>query len=94
MGDVTADIRQQLNLPENVRGAVVEQVRPASPADEAGLQPGDVVLEVNRKATGTAEQFISAVHGSPDGHDLLLLVWSKGNASYRTVRVNGDGQNG
>lgn len=92
--DATSDVRQQLNLPDNLKGAVVENVRPASPADDAGLQPGDVVLEVNRKSTPSANQFVSAVHGNPAGKDLLLLVWSKGNASYRTVHLSGENQNG
>ena len=46
---------------------------------------------MNRKPTDSASQFVSQVHGSQQG-DLLLLVWSKGNASYRTLRA--DGQNG
>jgi serine protease Do len=91
VGDVTADARQQLQIPENLHGAVVENVRPASPAEDAGLQPGDIILEVNRKPTSSAEQFVSQVHGT-DGKDLLLLVWSKGNASYRTLRA--EQQNG
>lgn len=91
VGDLTQDARQQLQIPGSVQGAVVEQVRPASPADDAGLQPGDVILEVNRKATDNASQFVSQVHSSAAG-DLLLLVWSHGNASYRTVHP--DGQNG
>ncbi len=91
VGDLTPDERQQLQVPADVRGAVVQQVRPASPAEDAGLQPGDVILEVNRRPTGSANGFVSQVHGSAQG-DLLLLVWSKGNASYRTVRP--EGQNG
>ncbi len=91
VADLTQDARQQFRVPAEVRGAVVENVRPASPADDAGLQPGDVILEVNRKPLGSAEQFVNAVHGVANGHDLLLLVWSKGNASYRTVRA---GENG
>ena len=91
VGDLTADARQELQVPASVHGAIVEQVRPRSPAEDAGLQPGDVILEVNRKATDSASQFVSQVHGSGQG-DLLLLVWSKGNASYRTVHP--DGQNG
>ncbi|MEO6803434.1 MAG: Do family serine endopeptidase [Granulicella sp.] len=83
--DLTADVRQQLNIPAQVHGVAVEQVRPASPADEAGLAPGDVILEVNRHAIPSADQFVSAVHANPAGKDLLLLVWSKGNASYRVV---------
>ncbi len=91
VGDLTSDARQQLQVPASVQGAVVEQVRPASPADDAGLQPGDVILEVNRKPTDSAKQFVGQVYGSGEG-DILLLVWSKGNASYRTVRA--EGQNG
>ncbi|MGI4829920.1 MAG: Do family serine endopeptidase [Janthinobacterium lividum] len=92
VGDLTANTREQLNVPDNVHGAVVETVRPASPAEDAGLQPGDVILQVNRQPTTSANQFVGEVHGKAEGQDLLLLVWSKGNASYRTLR--GDGQNG
>ena len=94
VADLTPEARQELHVPETVHGAVVENVRPASPADDAGLQPGDVVLEVNRQATGSADQFVSKVHGTPAGKDMLLLVWSKGNASYRTLHADGAGQNG
>ncbi len=93
VADLTADTRQQLNVPDNVHGAVVENVRPGSPADDAQLQPGDVILQVNRKPTDSANQFASEVHGTENG-DLLLLVWSKGNASYRTLHPNAEGQNG
>ena len=85
VADLTSDVRQQIDAPESLKGAVIEQVRPGSPAEEAGLQPGDVVLEVNRHATTSAEAFANAVRQNADGKDLLLLVWSKGNASYRTV---------
>jgi serine protease Do len=90
---LNGDTRQQLNIPQSVNGAVVENVRPGSAADDAGLQPGDVILEVNRHSTTSADQFVSAVHASPSDHDLLLLVWSKGNASYRTLRPDSS-QNG
>ncbi len=93
VGDLTSDTRQQLNVPDNLHGAVIENVRPASPAEDAGLQPGDIVLQVNRKPTTSADQFASQVHGSND-QDLLLLVWSKGNTSYRTLRSDSAQQNG
>jgi len=92
VGDLTSEARQQIDAPDSLKGAVVENVRPASPAEEAGLQPGDVILEVNRHATASAEQFVNAVHQNPAGKDLLLLVWSKGNASYRTIHP--EDQNG
>ncbi len=95
VANLTPDVRQQLQLPEQVKGGVaVESVRPASPAEDAGIAPGDVILEVDRHPTSSAEQFVGQVHASPAGKDLLLLVWSKGNASYRLLRGEEAGQNG
>jgi serine protease Do len=90
VGDLTADARQQIKAPDQLHGVVVQSVRPASPADDAGIQPGDVILEVNRKPAESASQFVSEVHQNQDGKELLLLVWSKGNASYRTIHPNQD----
>jgi serine protease Do len=90
VSNLTADARQQINAPDQVHGVVVQSVRPASPAEDAGIQPGDVIMEVNRKPAESAEQFASEVHNNQDGKDLLLLVWSKGNASYRTIHPSDD----
>lgn len=92
VGDLTADVRQQFNIPASVHGAIIESVRPGSPAEDAGLAQGDVVMEVNRHAVASADAFANAVHAGPSGKDLLLLVWSQGNASYRIVHP--DNQNG
>jgi len=94
VADLTPDARQQLNVPEHVHGVVIQQVRAGSPAEDAGLQPGDVILEVNRKPAQSASEFANQVHQDTAGNDLLLLVWSKGNSSYRTVHPDASGQNG
>ncbi len=91
---LTPDMRAQMNIPANVNGAAIESVRPASPADDAGLAPGDVILEVNRHAVEDPNQFVSQVHAAPAGKDILLLVWSKGGASYRVVHPAQDAENG
>jgi serine protease Do len=83
--DLDSDARQQLNVPADVKGAAIANVRPGSPAEDAGLQPGDVVQEVNRKPVTSAEQFATAMHATPAGKDILLLVWSKGNSTFRVV---------
>jgi serine protease Do len=85
VGDLNDEARQQFQIPAEVKGAVVGQVRPGSPAEDAGLQPGDVILEVNRKPVTSASDAVSQIHAAPADQDVLLLVWSHGNASYRTV---------
>jgi serine protease Do len=93
VNDLTPDLRQQLSVPSDVQGVAVEQVRPASPAEDAGLQPGDVIVQVNRQPVQTAQSFVDKVHAAPADKDLLLLVWSNGNATYRVVHPQ-DNQNG
>jgi serine protease Do len=94
VNDVTPDMRSQLNIPSNVNGAAVQSVRPASPAEDAGLQPGDVILEVNRHKVDSAEQFANTVHSIPADKDILLLVWSHGGASYRVLHPAQNTDNG
>ena len=94
VSNLTPETRQQFNVPDRVHGVVVENVRPASPADDAGIQPGDIILEVDRKSADSASQFADEVHQNKDGKDLLMLVWSKGNSSYRTIHPDQNNQNG
>ena len=94
VAELTPDVRQQLHIPSQVNGVAVQSVRPASPAEDAGLTSGDVIVEVNRKPVTSAEQFVGEAHAAPAGKDLLLLVWSQGNASYRVVHADGGEQSG
>ena len=92
--NLTPDVRQQFSIPERVHGAAVQNVRPGSAAEDAGLAPGDVVMEVNRKPVDDADGFVNAVHAAPAGKDILLLVWSNGGASYRVIHADQSLQNG
>ena len=88
MADLTPDVRQQLHLPENVKGAAIASVRPGSPAEDAGLQPGDVIVEVNRHTTDSASSVVSSVKSVPTDKEILLLVWSGGGEGYRVLHPN------
>ena len=83
--DLNADTRQQLQLSYDVRGALVGRVEPGSPADDAGLAQGDIILQVNRKDTATAADVKDALSKIPDGQDALLLVHSNGGNSFRVL---------
>ncbi len=73
LSDLTQEARRALNLGDpSIKGVVVTQVAPGSPAVRAGLRPGDVLMEVNRKPVTSVSEFQDA-YGKASGNVLLLL---------------------
>jgi serine protease Do len=85
LADLTPDTREQIQAPGDVKGAVIEQVQPGSSAEDAGLQPGDVILEVNRHKVQSAADVKEHLGKVPDGQNALLLIWSNGGNSFRVL---------
>ncbi len=95
ISDLTPDVRQQLHLDSDLQGVAVAQVQPGSPAEDAGLTGGDVILEVNRKPVTSAEQFRNEVKSLPAGKDMLLRVWANGGTTFRVLHPeSASGSNG
>jgi len=85
LADLTPDARNQLQAKPSLHGAIVEEVQPGSPADNAGLQRGDVIMEVNRHSVKSAADVVQALSGVPTGQDALVLVWSNGGSTFRVL---------
>ncbi len=82
--DLTPEIRSQLNL-GNEAGVVVSSVEDGGPAAKAGLQPGDLITEANRKPVKAAADFVQMVRQLRRGANLLLLVRREGNTQFVVV---------
>jgi serine protease Do len=94
--DLTPDLRDELQLPTDVKGVVVANVVPGSPADNAGISRGDVILEVNRKPVASSDEVKRELGNVPAGKDAMVLVWSNGGSSFRVLHAAepGSDQNG
>jgi len=53
---VTPEISRMLSLPKNTQGTVITRVRAGSPAETAGLKPGDVIVSLNGKPVATEQE--------------------------------------
>jgi len=85
--DLTPEVREELHAPQDVHGAVVERVQPGSSADNAGLQRGDIVVQVNRHDVQSGSDVQQALGNVPKGQDALLLVWSNGGNTFRVLHA-------
>ncbi|HWY77845.1 MAG TPA: DegQ family serine endoprotease [Verrucomicrobiae bacterium] len=84
VGDIDRGSRQQFGMPVNAKGALVTNVNQDSAAFEAGLRPGDVIEEINRKPVQNADDAVKLSENIKD-KTILLKVWSKGGSHYVVV---------
>jgi len=82
---LTADLAQRAGVPRGTRGILVDDVNPDGRAADAGLQPGDVIEEVNRQPVTTVDELRAAVKKSAE-RPVLLLVNHQGQEHFATVR--------
>lgn len=69
--NLTAELAEQYGL-EDSGGVVITQIQPGSPAEEAGLQRGDVIVEVNRREVASLGELKSRLGGT-DKSALILI---------------------
>jgi S1-C subfamily serine protease len=82
---VNPNLEVQLNY--KGKGVAVAQVQSGSPADEAGIQPGDVIQKVNGEDVTTNDEVVKAIRGTKPGSTITLEIWSAGVKKLVTVRV-------
>ncbi len=71
---LTPDLRREMQLPEGTAGVVITNVDADSPAAQAGLSEGDMILQVNRRPVTSVQEFNRAVREGASRESTLLLV--------------------
>jgi len=83
--DLDARALEQLQLPQGTRGVVVTEVDPSSAAASAGLDRGDVIVEVNHKPVHNVSEYKQAVAAAGKGSLLLLVEGQGGVTQYMVI---------
>ncbi len=82
---LSPDVADSLGMDRTTKGAVITDVLAGSPAERAGLKPGDVIVEVDRRAVGNADEAIEGLRATTkNGH--LLRVRGPSGTRFVTVK--------
>jgi serine protease Do len=90
--NLTPQMAERMGLKE-ARGVVITAVERQSPAAEAGLRPGDIVLEANRKAINNADDIKKIIDSVKAGENLLFLI-RRGESNMFLVLKSGSDAKG
>jgi serine protease Do len=83
---VTDDIAESIGL-DKARGALIAAIDPDSPATQAGLKPGDVILTYDGKPVDRSRQLPRLVADSAPDKPIKLAIWRDGKEAEVTLTV-------
>jgi len=85
--EITPEIAKNLGLKEK-SGVVILRIKDYSPAAEAGLRPGDVILEMDNMAIPNIDTFNKKIQEYKKGAAVLLLVKRQDSTLFLTLKVS------
>jgi serine protease Do len=85
--ELTDEWRAELQLDKNVIGVIVTDVGRTTPAEDDGLRPGDVIIEVGRDPVRSRSGFLRALNAVQPGQVVLLTVYSEANHRFVAIRM-------
>jgi serine protease Do len=93
--DVTPEIAEQLGIEKGESGVVVTSVTRNSPAAQAGLEPGDIIVSVGNEPVKDAATFQSRLESATSDRGLLVLIRRGDQTLFRVLKpspVQEDGE--
>lgn len=84
--DMDENTAKALGL-DKAEGALIASVVPGEPADKAGLQQGDVIIEVGGQDIESAQDLLRTIAGYEPGEKVGITVWRKGDREDFTVEL-------
>ncbi|MDI9569350.1 MAG: DegQ family serine endoprotease [Pseudomonadota bacterium] len=80
VGDITPEIARYMGIPKKT-GVIVMRVQPGSPAEEVGIQPQDIILQVNRVKVSSVKDYLREMNKKGAAGSAMLLI-KRGQSTF------------
>lgn len=80
------DIAKSLDLNEK-QGIIISGVTEGSPAKQAGIEAGDILLSVNNQPTGNTQNFSRLIAESPIGSEITVSLWRNNQRLNKKIKI-------
>ncbi|HVU35087.1 MAG TPA: Do family serine endopeptidase [Opitutaceae bacterium] len=84
VGDITSELREELQIPARIKGAIITDIEADSPSAQQGLQQGDVIMELDRKTVQNADEAVK-LSGEIKGPKVMVLIWRAGGTRFVVI---------
>ena len=84
VGDITAQLRDQLQIPNRIKGALITSIDPDSPSAKQGLREGDIILDLDQKPVADADEAVK-LSEEIKGPRVLVRIWRNGRIHFLAI---------
>ncbi len=88
LAELSPEIRGELDLPKGTKGAVVREVQPDSPAQDAGIRPGDVIVGVGSQPVTSPEEAAKAIRAASKDQSVALRIVRQGKPAFVAIDLS------
>jgi serine protease Do len=91
LATLSDEARAQFGIADDITGVVVLDVVAGGPADEKGLRPGDIIVEVGQEPVSSPSEVTAQVADAvaADRQSVLLLIQSGGDLRFVPLAIDG-----
>jgi serine protease Do len=84
LAPLSAETRDRLDLPDSLQGALVQGVKPGSPAAQADMKQGDIVVAIGSQKVASPAETVRAIRAGLEGKDgtLAIRVFRDGHSIF------------